>query len=33
MEHFIDLARQTGLEVLSRKQEKGWFCLELKKPA
>jgi SAM-dependent methyltransferase len=30
-EHFIELAGKTGFEIISRKDEKGWFYLELKK--
>jgi ubiquinone/menaquinone biosynthesis C-methylase UbiE len=33
LEHFVDLAKKTGFEVTSQKQAKGWFYLELKKPA
>lgn len=29
--HFIDLAKASGFEVISRKDEAGWFHLELKK--
>ncbi len=29
--HFLDLAGETGFEVLSQKQEEGWFFLELRK--
>jgi SAM-dependent methyltransferase len=32
-EHFIELAKKTGFQVISQKPEKGWFYLELKKPA
>jgi SAM-dependent methyltransferase len=33
MEHFLDLAKKTGFEIVTQTQEKGWFYLELKKPA
>ena len=33
MEHFNEAARQIGFEAVARKQEQGWFYLELKKPA
>jgi len=33
LEHFADLARQTGFEVVTQEPQKGWFFLELKKPA
>jgi SAM-dependent methyltransferase len=29
--HFIELAKKTGFDVLSRKDDKGWFFIELKK--
>jgi len=32
-DHFIELAKKAGFEVMSRKDEKGWFFIELKKPA
>jgi SAM-dependent methyltransferase len=32
-EHFIELAKKTGFQVISQKPEKGWFYLELRKPA
>jgi len=32
MEHFVDLAKQTGFEIVTREPQKGWFFLELKKP-
>ena len=32
-DHFIELAKKAGFEVISRKDEKGWFFIELKKPA
>ncbi len=32
-EHFVDLAKAAGFEVAARTDEKGWFFLELKKPA
>jgi SAM-dependent methyltransferase len=31
MEHFIELAGASGFEVVTRKSEKGWFFLELKR--
>ncbi len=31
--HFVELAKKAGFDVLSQQQERGWFCLELKKPA
>lgn len=31
-EHFVELAKTAGFEVLSRKDESGWFYLELRKP-
>lgn len=30
-DHFVGLAKAAGFEVLSRKDESGWFYLELKK--
>jgi SAM-dependent methyltransferase len=33
VQHFLGLAAKAGFEVLSRKDEKGWFALELRKPA
>jgi ubiquinone/menaquinone biosynthesis C-methylase UbiE len=30
-EHFVEAAKAAGFEVVSRKDEKGWFYLELKK--
>ena len=33
IEHFVDLAKQAGLEVVSQEPHSGWFFLELKKPA
>ncbi len=30
-DHFVDVAAKTGFEVVSRKNEAGWFFLELKK--
>ncbi len=30
-DHFLDLARAAGFEVIARKDEAGWFHLELKK--
>jgi len=33
IEHFLELAKKTGLEVITQKSEKGWFFLELRKPA
>jgi SAM-dependent methyltransferase len=32
-EHFVDLAKKTGFALLTLKREKGWFYLELQKPA
>jgi SAM-dependent methyltransferase len=32
-DHFIDLAKKIGFQVVSRKDDKGWFMLEFKKPA
>ena len=32
-EHFVDQAKANGFEVVTRKDEKGWFFLELKKAA
>lgn len=32
-EHFVELAKANGFEVAARKDEKGWFFLELKKAA
>jgi SAM-dependent methyltransferase len=32
-EHFVELAKRTGFLALTEKQEKGWFYLELRKPA
>ncbi|HMA54149.1 MAG TPA: methyltransferase domain-containing protein [Acidobacteriota bacterium] len=32
-EHYIALAKENGFEVVTRKDEKGWFFLELKKPS
>jgi hypothetical protein len=32
MEHFLEVAKNSGFEVTTQKQEKGWFYLELKKP-
>jgi hypothetical protein len=32
LSHYLDLAKETGFEVLGNKQEKGWFFIELKKP-
>ena len=32
-EHFVELAKANGFEVVTRKDEKGWFFLELKKAA
>jgi SAM-dependent methyltransferase len=32
-EHFLALAAKIGFEVISRRDEKGWFALELRKPA
>jgi SAM-dependent methyltransferase len=29
--HYLDLAKETGFEVIGQRQEKGWFFLELKK--
>jgi SAM-dependent methyltransferase len=31
IEHFVELAGASGFEVVTRKSEKGWFFLELKK--
>ncbi len=31
--HFVDLAKAAGFQVVSAKDETGWFFLELKKPA
>ncbi len=31
-DHFVELAKAAGFEVLSRKDEAGWFFLELRKP-
>jgi SAM-dependent methyltransferase len=31
LEHFVELAGASGFEVVTRKSEKGWFFLELKK--
>jgi len=31
-DHFVELAKKTGFQVVERKDEKGWFSLELKKP-
>jgi SAM-dependent methyltransferase len=31
-DHFVELAKAAGFEVLSRKDEAGWFHLELRKP-
>lgn len=33
LEHFLALAKQTGFEVVRKEPQKGWFSLELKKPA
>jgi hypothetical protein len=30
-DHFLELAKVSGFEVISRKDEAGWFHLELKK--
>ena len=30
-DHFLELAKASGFEVISRKDEAGWFHLELKK--
>lgn len=30
-DHFVELAKAAGFEVVTRKDEKGWFFLELKK--
>jgi len=30
-QHFVELARTSGFEVVTRKDEKGWFFLELQK--
>ncbi len=32
-EHFVEVAKANGFEVVARKDEKGWFFLELKKAA
>ena len=32
-EHFVEVAKANGFEVVARKDEKGWFFLELKKVA
>jgi SAM-dependent methyltransferase len=32
-DHFIELAKAAGFEVITRQDEAGWFYLELKKPA
>jgi ubiquinone/menaquinone biosynthesis C-methylase UbiE len=32
-ENFVALAKANGFEVVTRKDEKGWFFFELKKPA
>jgi len=32
-EHFVELAKANGFEVVTRKDEKGWFFIELKKAA
>jgi SAM-dependent methyltransferase len=32
LEHFAELAKQAGLEVVTREPHPGWFFLELKKP-
>ncbi len=32
-EHFVSLAKASGFEVVSRKDEQGWFFLEMKKTA
>jgi SAM-dependent methyltransferase len=29
--HYLDLAKETGFEVIGQRQEKGWFFLELRK--
>ncbi len=31
-DHFLELAKATGFEVVSRKDEAGWFMFEFKKP-
>jgi len=31
-DHFVELATKTGFQTAARKDEKGWFYLELKKP-
>jgi ubiquinone/menaquinone biosynthesis C-methylase UbiE len=33
LEHFLALAKQAGFEVVRQEPQKGWFSLELKKPA
>jgi SAM-dependent methyltransferase len=33
IKHFVDLAKKSGFQVLSQNPDKGWFYLELKKPA
>jgi hypothetical protein len=30
-DHFVDLAQKTGFKVLSRRNEAGWFFLEMAK--
>ena len=32
-DHFLELAKASGFEVISRKDEAGWFMFEFKKPA
>jgi hypothetical protein len=31
-EHFVESAGKTGFEIITRKDEKGWFFIELRKP-
>jgi ubiquinone/menaquinone biosynthesis C-methylase UbiE len=32
-DHFVDLAKKAGFQVVSRKDDKGWFMIEFQKPA